>query len=76
MPDFEQFVGKEFMESFPVPLGRRSTPDEQAWPLIFLNSKLAIYITGENLIADGGTMGAVMTGSIDLSGMIPPDMAD
>jgi NAD(P)-dependent dehydrogenase (short-subunit alcohol dehydrogenase family) len=76
MPDFEQFVGKEFMESFPVPLGRRSTPDEQAWPLIFLNSKLASYITGENLIADGGTMGAVMTGSIDLSGMIPPDMAD
>jgi NAD(P)-dependent dehydrogenase (short-subunit alcohol dehydrogenase family) len=71
MPDFEEYVGKEFMENFPVPLGRRSSPDEQAWPLIFLNSKLASYITGENLIADGGTMGAAMTGGIDLSTMVP-----
>jgi NAD(P)-dependent dehydrogenase (short-subunit alcohol dehydrogenase family) len=73
MADFEKYIGKEFMERFPVPLGRRSTPDEQAWPLIFLNSKLASYITGENLIADGGTMGAVMTGGIDISGLMPPD---
>jgi NAD(P)-dependent dehydrogenase (short-subunit alcohol dehydrogenase family) len=74
MPDFEQYVGKEFMDNFPVPLGRRSTPDEQAWPLIFLNSKLASYITGENLITDGGTMGAVMTGSIEISGLVPESM--
>jgi len=73
MSDFEKYVGKEFMERFPVPLGRHSTPDEQAWPLIFLNSKLASYVTGENLIADGGTMGAVMTGGIDISGLMPPD---
>jgi NAD(P)-dependent dehydrogenase (short-subunit alcohol dehydrogenase family) len=74
MPDFEQYVGKEFMENFPVPLGRRSTPDEQAWPLIFLNSQLASYVTGENVVTDGGTMGAVMTGSIDISGLIPESM--
>lgn len=74
MPDFEKYVGKEFMENFPVPLGRRSTPDEQAWPLIFLNSPLASYITGENFVTDGGTMGAVMTGSIDVSGLIPESM--
>jgi len=71
MPDFEKYVGKEFMDSFPVPLGRRSTPDEQAWPLIFLNSKLASFITGENVVADGGTMGAVMTGAIDVTKLIP-----
>ncbi|HXN61005.1 MAG TPA: coniferyl-alcohol dehydrogenase [Acidimicrobiales bacterium] len=74
MPDFEQYVGKEFMENFPVPLGRRSTPAEQAWPLIFLNSPLASYVTGENVVTDGGTMGAVMTGSIDISGLIPESM--
>jgi NAD(P)-dependent dehydrogenase (short-subunit alcohol dehydrogenase family) len=71
MPDFEKYVGKQFMENFPVPLGRRSTPDEQAWPLIFLNSPLASYMTGENVVTDGGTMGAVMTGSIDIMGLIP-----
>lgn len=74
MPDFEKYVGKEFMEQFPVPLGRRSTPDEQAWPLIFLNSPLASYVTGENVVTDGGTMGAVMTGSIDITGLIPESM--
>jgi NAD(P)-dependent dehydrogenase (short-subunit alcohol dehydrogenase family) len=74
MPDFEQYVGKAFMENFPVPLGRRSTPEEQAWPLIFLNSPLASYVTGENVVTDGGTMGAVMTGSIDISGLIPESM--
>ena len=65
MPAFEAAVGKEFMDSFPVPLGRRSTPVEQAYPLIFLNSRAASYITVENVITDGGTIGAVMTGQID-----------
>jgi NAD(P)-dependent dehydrogenase (short-subunit alcohol dehydrogenase family) len=65
MPDFEEFAGKEFMESFPIPLGRRSTPEQQAYPLLFLNSHAASFITGENLNTDGGTMGAIMTGSID-----------
>ena len=74
MPEFEQQVGKEFMDNFPVPLGRHSTPDEQAWPLIFLNSPLASYVTGENVVTDGGTMGAVMTGGIDISGLIPESM--
>ena len=74
MSDFERYVGKEFMDNFPVPLGRRSSPDEQAWPLIFLNSKLASYVTGENVVTDGGTMGAVMTGSIDISGLVPDSM--
>lgn len=67
MPDFEAFAGKEFMDSFPIPLGRRSTPEEQAYPLIFLNSRAASFITGENIITDGGTIGAIMTGNIDPS---------
>jgi hypothetical protein len=39
-----------------------------------LNSPLASYVTGENVVTDGGTMGAVMTGSIDISGLIPESM--
>lgn len=67
MPDFIDQVGKEFMDNFPIPLGHRSTPEEQAYPLIFLNSRAASFITGENLITDGGTMGSLMTGNIDPS---------
>jgi NAD(P)-dependent dehydrogenase (short-subunit alcohol dehydrogenase family) len=65
MPDFEATVGKEFMDNFPVPLGHHAQPEEQAYPLIFLNSRAASFITGENINTDGGTMGALMTGSID-----------
>jgi NAD(P)-dependent dehydrogenase (short-subunit alcohol dehydrogenase family) len=65
MPDFIAQVGKEFMDNFPIPLERRARPEEQAYPLIFLNSRAASYITGENVITDGGTMGAIITGNID-----------
>jgi NAD(P)-dependent dehydrogenase (short-subunit alcohol dehydrogenase family) len=65
MPDFEAAVGKEFMDNFPVPLGHHASPEEQAYPMIFLNSRAASFITGENINTDGGTMGALMTGSID-----------
>jgi len=66
MPAFESMAGKDFMEGYPIPLDRRSTPEEQAYPLIFLNSKAASFVTGENLITDGGTTGAIMTGLIDM----------
>jgi NAD(P)-dependent dehydrogenase (short-subunit alcohol dehydrogenase family) len=67
MPEFEEQVGKAFMDHYPIPLGRRATPDEQAAPLIFLNSPAAAAITGENITADGGTMGALAVGTLDLS---------
>jgi NAD(P)-dependent dehydrogenase (short-subunit alcohol dehydrogenase family) len=70
MPSFESMAGKDFMDNYPIPLGRRSTPDEQAFPLIFLNSKAASFITGENLVTDGGTTGAIMTGGIDMQAYV------
>ena len=70
MPSFEAMAGKDFMDNYPIPLGRWSTPEEQAYPLIFLNSKAASFITGENLNTDGGTTGAIITGNIDMAAYV------
>jgi NAD(P)-dependent dehydrogenase (short-subunit alcohol dehydrogenase family) len=40
------------------PIGRESSPEEQAWPLVFLNSDAASYINGTNLVVDGGNAAA------------------
>jgi NAD(P)-dependent dehydrogenase (short-subunit alcohol dehydrogenase family) len=64
-PHFERGAGKEYMNEFPRPIGRNSTPDEQASALLFLNSDAASYITGHNLFTDGGFMGALLTGQLD-----------
>ena len=68
MPDFEAATGgnPQFIDLFAQGLGRRSTPAEQAWPMIFLNSDAASYISGENLYTDGGTSAGLMMGTITL----------
>jgi len=71
MPHFEKLVGKAFMDNYPKPIGRNSTPEEQAWPLAFLNSPAASYISGENLYTDGGCAGGLMTGGISPAAMVP-----
>ena len=70
MPHFEEQVGKAFMDNFPKPIGRNSSPEEQAWPLAFLNSPAASYVSGENVFTDGGCAGGIMTGAIDPSTMM------
>jgi NAD(P)-dependent dehydrogenase (short-subunit alcohol dehydrogenase family) len=39
-----------------IPLGRMGTPEEAAWPILFLASPAASYITGQAIIIDGGWM--------------------
>lgn len=39
-----------------IPLGRGGTPEEAAWPIVFLASPAASYITGQSIIVDGGWM--------------------
>jgi NAD(P)-dependent dehydrogenase (short-subunit alcohol dehydrogenase family) len=66
MPAFEDAANAEIINLFARGLGRRSTPEEQAYPMIFLNSRAASYITGENLNTDGGTINALATGQLTL----------
>jgi NAD(P)-dependent dehydrogenase (short-subunit alcohol dehydrogenase family) len=66
MPAFEDMAGAQVIDLFAQGLGRRSTPAEQGWPMIFLNSDAASYISGENLNTDGGTVSAMTTGRLVL----------
>ena len=72
MPHFVKNVGKAFMDNFPKPIGRNATAEEQAWPMAFLNSPAASYISGENIYTDGGCAGGLATGAIDPSAMMGP----
>jgi NAD(P)-dependent dehydrogenase (short-subunit alcohol dehydrogenase family) len=71
MPEFEKAVGKQYMDDFPVPLGRHAVAEEQAWPLVFLNSPRASFVTGEQLECDGGFKGGLFTGQIDPTVLMP-----
>ena len=76
MPAFEEANGVDFMRQFPKPIGRNSTPEEQAWPLIFLGCPRASYITGVSIFADGGFTGALFTGQVDFARLLPPGMRE
>lgn len=71
MPEFEKAVGKKYMDDFPVPLGRHAVAEEQAWPMVFLNSPRASYVTGLQFDADGGFKGGLFTGQIDPAVLMP-----
>ena len=65
MPQFEAQVGADLINAFIGPSRRRSTAEEQAWPLVFLNSPRSSYIAGEALHTDAGFLGAMVTGQIE-----------
>ena len=48
--------------------------EEQAWPLIMLNSPRSSYVTATTLMTDGGFAGGIYTGGIDPALLMPaPD---
>lgn len=71
MAEFEKAIGKQYMDDFPVPLGRHAVAEEQAWPMVFLNSPRASFVTGHQLDCDGGFKGGLLTGRIDPSVLMP-----
>jgi NAD(P)-dependent dehydrogenase (short-subunit alcohol dehydrogenase family) len=51
-------------------IGRMSRPEEQAYPLLFLVSDAASYISGVNIVVDAGALAGFVTGQLT-----PPDVA-
>jgi NAD(P)-dependent dehydrogenase (short-subunit alcohol dehydrogenase family) len=70
MNSFEEATPVAVIDAAAQPINRRATPDEQATPLVFLNSDAASYINGVVLPVDGGFMGAMATGQVDFSAMM------
>ncbi|WP_067662476.1 coniferyl-alcohol dehydrogenase [Nocardia miyunensis] len=69
MPHFVEHSGAQIVDAFVGPIGRHSTAEEQAWPLVFLNSPRSSYVNGETFTTDGGFFGAVQTGQLDLASL-------
>lgn len=63
-------LGQDFLDKWPYPaLGRMATAEEQAWPLILLNSPMNAAVSGAFLYTDQGFAGGMLTGAIDSSAM-------
>lgn len=62
MPAFQDLMGKETVDQAIGPVGRYSTAEEQAWPLVCLGSPRLSYVGGEVLWTDGGWNGAMTMG--------------
>jgi NAD(P)-dependent dehydrogenase (short-subunit alcohol dehydrogenase family) len=69
MNAFEEIAGPMILDAFTAPTGRRSTPEEQGNPLVYLNSDAAAFISGVCLPVDGGFHGGVLTGEIDIQAL-------
>jgi NAD(P)-dependent dehydrogenase (short-subunit alcohol dehydrogenase family) len=70
MATFHETSGKDVVDAAAEPLGRYTTPEEQAGPLVLLCSEAAGVVNGIVLPVDGGFMGGMATGQVDISRMI------
>jgi hypothetical protein len=75
MNDFVKVAPKQVFDAFSQPTGRHATAAEQAYPLIFLNSDAAGFISGHALMIDGGFVGGVNSGELDVQKLLAAAMA-
>ena len=69
MPYFHEANGKALVDMAVAGLGRYSTAEEQAWPLIFLNSPRSSFVAGDSCFTDAGFFAALVTGQVDFSAL-------
>lgn len=70
MATFHATSGKEVVDAAAEPLGRYTTPAEQAGPLVLICSDLAGVVNGIVMPVDGGFMGGLATGQVDITKMM------
>lgn len=70
MATFHATSGKDVVDAAAEPLGRYTTAEEQAGPLVLINSDLAGVVNGVVLPVDGGFMGGLATGQVDITKMM------
>lgn len=68
--DFRKVAGDAVLSAFAKAKGRFSSPEEQALPLILLNSDAASFISGVCLPVDAGLAGGLATGVLNIQQMI------
>lgn len=72
--DFRKVAGDAVLGAFAKAKGRFSTPEEQALPLVLLNSDAASFVSGVCLPVDAGLAGGLATGVLNLQNMIAEAM--
>lgn len=70
MATFHATSGKEVVDAAAEPLGRYTTAAEQAGPIVLLCSDAMAVVNGVVLPVDGGFMGGLTTGQVDISRMM------
>ena len=75
MKDFEEVASAALVDIFAQPIGRRAVPEEMAFPLIFLNSDAAGFVSGHNLNVDAGWAGSFDSGMLDMGELVQKALA-
>jgi NAD(P)-dependent dehydrogenase (short-subunit alcohol dehydrogenase family) len=66
MGKFEDQVGAAMIDAFVGPGGRRSSSEEQAWAMVFLNSPRSSFVAGEAFHVDAGFRAAMVTDQLKI----------